>query len=137
MTQDAVVYRCLPGGMAEVVVSRGTACGSNCASCEACVFQSELKTTARNLIGARPGQRVVIESRSSKVYGAIFLVYILPIILAVLGYVLAWKLGAGEGLCILATFAGIGLGGVIVVLSQRRNKNPITFDIISLQQGQA
>ena len=136
MTQDAVVYRCLPDGMAEVVVSRGTACGSNCASCEACVFQSELKTPARNLIGARPGQRVVIESRSSKVYGAIFLVYILPIVLAVLGYFAAWSMGAGEGLCILATFAGIALGGAIVVLSQRRNKHPITFDIISLQQGQ-
>ena len=134
MTQDAVVYRCLPDGMAEVVVSRGTACGSNCASCEACVFQSELKTPARNLIGARPGQRVVIESRSSKVYGAIFLVYILPIVLAVLGYFAAWSMGAGEGLCILATFAGIALGGAIVVLSQRRNKNPITFEIISLRQ---
>ncbi|MCR5576781.1 MAG: SoxR reducing system RseC family protein [Oscillospiraceae bacterium] len=135
MTQDAIVYRCLDGGMAEVVVSRGTACGSNCASCEACVFQSELKTPARNLIGARPGQRVVIESRSSKVYGAILLVYILPIVLAVLGYFAAWSLGAGEGLCILATFAGIVLGAVTVVLSQRlgKNKNAITFDIISLQ----
>ena len=135
MTQDAIVYRCLDGGMAEVVVSRGTACGSNCAGCEACVFQNELKTPARNLIGARPGQRVVIESRSSKVYGAILLVYILPIVLAVLGYFAAWSLGAGEGLCILATCTGIVLGAVIVVLSQRlgKNKNAITFDIISLQ----
>ena len=133
MTQDAIVYRCLNDGTAEVVVSRGTACGSNCASCEACVFQSELKTKARNLIGARPGQRVVIESKSSKVYGAILLVYILPIVLAVLGYFAAWSLGAAEGLCILACFAGVALGAVIVVLSQRNNKNPITFDIISLQ----
>lgn len=133
MTQDAIVYRCMPGGMAEVVVSRGTACGSNCASCEACVFQSELKTPARNTIGARPGQRVVIESKSSRVYGAIFLVYILPIVLAVLGYFTAYQLGAGEGSCILATFAGIILGAVIVVLSQRRNKNPITFEIISFR----
>ena len=135
MTQDAIVYRCLDGGMAEVVVSRGTACGSNCASCEACVFQSELKTPARNLIGARPGQRVVIESKSSRVYGAILLVYILPIALAVLGCFAAWALGAGEGMCIFATFAGVVLGGAIVVLSQRsgRNKNAITFDIISLQ----
>ena len=30
MTQDAVVTKVLPNGMAEVVVSRGTACGSNC-----------------------------------------------------------------------------------------------------------
>ncbi len=133
MTQDAIVYRCLDNGMAEVVVSRATACGSNCASCEACVFQSELKTPARNLIGARPGQRVVIESKSSVVYGAIFLVYILPIVLAVLGYFTAHLLGAGEGLCILATFTGIVLGAAVVVISQRRNKNPITFEIISFR----
>ena len=99
------------------------------------MFQSELKTRAVNPIGARPGQRVVIESKSSKVYGAILLVYVLPIALAVLGYFAAWSLGAKEGLCIVATFAGIVLGGVIVVLSQRlaKSKNAITFDIISLQ----
>ena len=57
MTQDAVVFRCLNDQTAEVVVTRATACGSNCASCEACVFQNELKTVARNLVGARPGQR--------------------------------------------------------------------------------
>lgn len=136
MTQDAIVYRCLPNGMAEVVVTRATACGSNCSSCEACVFQTELKTTARNRIGARPGQRVVIESKSSKVYGAILLVYVLPIVLAVLGYFLAWTAGAAEGLCILTTFAGIVLGAVIVVLSQRLKKSDgISFEIISYQEG--
>ena len=42
MTQDAVVTKVLPNGMAEVVVSRGTACGSNCGNCESCVFQNEI-----------------------------------------------------------------------------------------------
>ena len=84
MTQDAIVYRRLSEDMAEVVVTRATACGGNCGSCEACMFQSELKTPARNLIGAKPGQRVVIESKSSKIYGAILLVYVLPLILALL-----------------------------------------------------
>ena len=74
MTQDAIVYKCLDAERAEVVVTRATACGSNCASCEACVFQNELKTVARNLIGARPGQKVLIESKSSRMYGAIMLV---------------------------------------------------------------
>ena len=136
MTQDAIVYKCLDAERAEVVVTRATACGSNCASCEACVFQNELKTVARNLIGARPGQKVLIESKSSKVYGAILLVYILPIVLAVLGYFLAYSAGAGEGLCILATFAGIVLGAVIVVLSQRnkRQEDQISFDIIEFDE---
>ena len=132
MTQDAVVTRCLDGDTAEVVVTRATACGSNCGSCEACVFQNELKTVARNLIGARPGQRVLIESKSAQVYGAILLVYIVPIVLAVLGCFAAYAAGASEGICVLCTFLGFLLGAVIIVATQRmkKNKSNIRFDII-------
>lgn len=132
MTQDAIVVKCLNNNMAEVVVTRTTACGSNCGNCESCIFQSELKTPARNLIGAKPGQRVVIESQSSKIYGAVILVYIMPLILALAGYFTAYALGGTEGLCVLGTFLGLVLGAVIIVLSQRlkKNKKPITFDII-------
>ena len=132
MTQDAIVFKCLNDEMAEVVVTRATACGSNCSSCEACVFQNELKTVARNLIGARPGQRVLIESKSSKVYGAILLVYIVPILLAVLGCFAAYAMGASEGICVLCTFLGFLMGAVVTVVTQRlmRDRNPITFDII-------
>ena len=137
MTQDAIVYRRLSEDMAEVVVTRATACGGNCGSCEACMFQSELKTPARNLIGAKPGQRVVIESKSSKIYGAILLVYVLPLILALLGYFAAYVAGASEGLCIVACFSGVLLGAAITVLSQRLKKNPnsITFDIVSFKEN--
>ena len=132
MTQDAVVFRCLDNERAEVVVTRATACGANCESCEACVYQNELKTVARNLIGARPGQKVLIESKSSKVYGAILLVYIVPILLAVLGCFSAYAMGASEGICVLCTFLGFLLGAVVTVVTQRlmRDRNPITFDII-------
>lgn len=132
MTQDAVVFRCLDDERAEVVVTRATACGANCESCEACVYQNELKTVARNLIGARPGQKVLIESKSSKVYGAILLVYIVPILLAVLGCFAAYAMGASEGICVLCTFLGFLLGAVVTVVTQRlmRDRNPITFDII-------
>ena len=132
MTQEAVVFRCLDDERAEVVVTRATACGANCESCEACVFQNELKTEARNLIGARPGQKVLIESKSSKVYGAILLVYIVPILLAVLGCFAAYAMGASEGICVLCTFLGFLLGAVVTVVTQRlrRDRNPITFDII-------
>ncbi|MCR5843657.1 MAG: SoxR reducing system RseC family protein [Oscillospiraceae bacterium] len=132
MTQDAVVFRCLDDERAEVVVTRATACGANCESCEACVFQNELKTVARNLIGARPGQKVLIESKSSKVYGAILLVYIVPVLLAVLGCFAAYAMGASEGICVLCTFLGFLLGAVVTVVTQRlmRDRNPITFDII-------
>lgn len=135
MTQDATVTKLLPNNMAEVAVTRTTACGGNCGNCESCIFQSELKTPAKNLAGARPGQKVIIQSKSSSVYKAAMLVYVLPIALIVLGYAIAYMLGATEGLCIIASFAGLIIGAVIVVLSQRLKKNhenDISFDIIQV-----
>ena len=131
MTQDAIVYKCLPNGMAEVVVTRTTACGSNCGNCESFIFQSELKTLAKNSINARPGQKVIIESKSSRIYKAAMLVYILPMLLMVLGYALGAALSTGEGLGIALGFAGLIAGAALIVLSERRkNKEPITFEII-------
>lgn len=80
MTQEAVVTRVFPHRMAEVVVTRQTACGGNCGSCESCLFQSEMKTMAFNRCEAVPGQRVLIETQSSRIYGAALLVYIVPLI---------------------------------------------------------
>ena len=94
MTQDAVVIRLLPNDMAEVAVTRATACGGNCGSCESCMFQSELHTEARNLIQARPGQRVTIESKSSRIFGAAMLVYIMPLLFFLAGYAIAAAFGA-------------------------------------------
>ena len=126
MTQDAVVTKLLPNGMAEVAVTRGTACGGNCGSCESCRFQKELHTEARNLIQAQPGQKVTIESKSSRIFGAALLFFLA-------GYGLAAALGASEGVKILVSFAALLVSACVLVLSQRlnRNKNPITFDIIA------
>ena len=85
MTQEGIVTRLFPNDMAEVAVTRMTACGGNCGSCESCMLQSEVKTLARNHVSAQPGQRVVIESRSSAVFGAVFLVYVMPLICFLIG----------------------------------------------------
>ena len=136
MTQDATVTKLLPNGMAEVVVARSTACGGNCSSCEACMFQSELKAVAHDRIGVQPGQKVVIQSKTSRVFGAAVLVYVMPLILALLGYFAAYAAGAAEGLCIVCCFAGVLLGAAIIVLSQRlkKSENSITFDIVQLNE---
>jgi positive regulator of sigma E activity len=133
MTQDAVVTKLLPNGMAEVVVIRGTACGGNCGSCESCRFQRELHTEARNLIQAQPGQKVTIESKSSRIFGAAVLVYVMPLLFFLGGYVLAAAFGAAEGVKILVSFAALLLSACVLVLSQRLNgkKKSIAFDIIS------
>ena len=131
MTQEAVVTKLLPDGMAEVAVTRTTACGGNCGSCESCIFQSELKTAARNLIGAKPGQRVLIESRSSRIYGAALLVYIMPLVLMLAGFAAASLLKLSEGFSVAFSFAGLLLGALLIVLSQRSKKrrSDISFSI--------
>ena len=133
MTQDAVVIRLLPNDMAEVAVTRGTACGGNCGSCESCMFQTELHTEARNRIQAKPGQKVIIESKSSRIFGAAMLVYIMPLVFFLAGYGIAAALGAGEGIRILVSFVSLLVSAVVLVLSQRLNhkQKPITFDIIA------
>ncbi len=133
MTQSAIVVKLLPDSMAEVVVTRATACGSNCGNCESCIFQSELKTVAKNLINAKPGQKVTIESRTSKVFLAAAIVYIMPIVLFILGFTLAYCLGASEGLSILVSFMFLVLAACILVLYQKRMKDEsrIQYEIIS------
>ena len=131
MTQDAVVTRLLPNDMAEVAVARTTACGGNCPSCESCFFQNEIKTTARNRIQARPGQRVVIATQSKAIFGAATLVYLMPIVLMLLSYALAAICGAGEGLRVLVSFLALLLSAGILVLSQRSRKSKeIQFEIV-------
>ena len=130
MTQEGIVTKLFPDDMAEVAVTRMTACGGNCGSCESCMLQSEVKTLARNNAGAQPGQKVLIESRSSAVFGAVFLVYVMPLLFFLLGYGAAYLAGLREGLCILCSFLGLAVGAAVLVISQKKRKSKISYDII-------
>jgi sigma-E factor negative regulatory protein RseC len=133
MTQDAIVVKILPNSMAEVVVTRSTACGSNCGNCESCIFQSELKTLARNSIGAKPGQKVVISSSSRRIFSAAALVYIMPLLFFLVGFAVSSLLGASEGICVLVSFLSLILSAFVLIISQKNKTDAqqITFDIIS------
>lgn len=136
MTNEGVVTKLLPNSMAEVAVARSTACGGNCGSCEACAFQNTLKTVAANRVGALPGQRVVVETSSSVIFGAAALVYIMPLLFFVAGYAVAAFLGAAESVCVLTSFLSLALSAVILVLSQRgKKKKNIEFDIVEICEG--
>ena len=132
MTQDAVVTKLLPNNMAEVAVARTTASGGNCPSCESCIFQSEIKTLARNRIQARPGQKVVIATKSKEIFSAAALVYLMPIVLMLLSYAAATALGATEGVCVLVSFLAVFVSAGILIISQRKqkNKDKISFEIV-------
>jgi len=128
---NAIVTKLMPHNTAEVVVTRLTACGGNCGSCEGCVCDNEVRAVANNALGAKPGQRVVIESCSSKVYGAIIMVYIMPMVFFLAGYIMASVLGASEGVCIAVSFIALVISAVILVLTQKKKK-AITFNIVEI-----
>ena len=128
MTQEATVIRQLSGGRAEVSVSRKTACGGNCENCESCIVQNDIKVTAFNPLNAPDGSAVIIESETSKIYKAIVLVYIMPLLLFLAGYFISGLFAEGEGIRIIASFIGLVLGGLIIVLSQK-NKTQFKFTI--------
>ena len=133
MTNEAVVTKLMENHTAEIAVTRLTACGGNCGSCESCVFDSEVRAIADNPLGARPGQRVIVESGGAEVYGAVVLVYIVPIVLFLAGYLIAYALGASEGVSIAVSFLSLALSAVLLVLSQKKKKeNAITFTIIRI-----
>ena len=133
MTQEGIVTRTFPNGTAEVAVTRMTACGGNCGSCETCMLQSEVKTVALNSLGAEPGCRVQIESKTSAVFGAIFLVYVMPLVLFLAGYAAAAAVGMSEMVCIVCSFLGLAVGAALLVIIQRsKRKSSISYEIIKL-----
>lgn len=135
MTQDAVVTNVYPNGMAEVVVTRGTACGSNCGNCESCAFRNELKAIAKNTVNAKRGEKVIIETLSSHIFKAAFSLYIVPFVVFFIAYAVAANFSAGDTACMLISSAAFLISIGVVVIYQRisKAKNPITFEITQLR----
>ena len=79
MTQIATVERLLDSGYAEISVPRKSACGHDCEECAGCgMTGAAIKARARNDVDAQPGDKVVVESSTKKLFGVIALVYVLP-----------------------------------------------------------
>ena len=97
MTQQGTIKKLLPGGMAEIEVTRRSACGHDCAKCGGCggLETQTLYVTARNKADAGVGERVLIEGETGKVLGMAVLVYVLPIVLFFFGYALGAALFTG------------------------------------------
>lgn len=116
MEQTVRVKKVNSDGTAQVLHIRQSACSGDCHQCAGCgAAEESLMLTARNPIGARPGDLVVIRSESGPVLTAAAVLYVLPLVLFFLGYILGmtWQLGALVG---GLTFA---LGIVLAVVYDR------------------
>ena len=132
MTQSGIVVGLLPDGKASVSVERQTACGGNCASCGGCSYKNILTAVASNPFGARVGDKVTLQSRSSGIIGAAALVYLLPILTFFVGYLLSAACGAAENLSIIISVACLLFGCGAAAFFGRRRKKTIQFEIISI-----
>ena len=88
---------------------------------------------AKNSIGAREGEKVIIQSKSSEIIGAAFLLYIVPLAVLLIGYLLIAQTGAPESTCIAGAFAAFAVAVAVVTIYQRQRtkKKQIEFEIIA------
>lgn len=120
MRQKATVERLLPEGRAELSVRRQSACSGDCGGCGGCGgTQQSIRLTAENPIHAQRGDIVYIESESSTVLKAATLVYLLPLALFLVCYLLTVRWG-NWAFC--AGFGGFLLGLLPAFLYNRHMK---------------
>lgn len=120
--QNAVVRDC-QDGVALVEVHRATACGT-CAGQSGCgtapvaelFARRTARVTARNPIGARPGESVVVGYDERAFLHAAMLLYLLPIAALAVASAAATALGGSELWGVLGAAGGLAGG---LVLSRR------------------
>ena len=143
MEQIAVVKKVLENGMAQVSVERGTACGAahscaDCAGCEHVIVQTEKVVTAFNDISARAGDIVRLRSENAPFMKTAFIVYLLPLVLALAVYgIAAAALTLSEGPMMLFALLGFVLGILIAVAWDRHMKkvNGLRFHIVEVKKA--
>ena len=121
-------------GTARVAHVRESACSGDCHKCSGCgAAQETLILTARNPIHAPVGSMVVIHSESGPVLAAAAMLYMMPLGLFVLGYLLGsllWQLG---GLVGIAAF-GLGIAGAVLYDRKVMKKKETVYTITGYGQ---
>ena len=135
MTQIATVERILDADHAEISVPRKSACGHDCEECAGCgVSGASVTARAENPIGAQPGQKVVVESSTKKMLRIVVLVYLIPVVLFLAGYVITSMLTASVAAQYTVAGAGFVLGIVFAIFYDRwlRARGGLSFNIVRL-----
>ncbi len=143
MEQIAVVKQILNNGMAKVSVERGTACGAahscaDCAGCEHVIVQTEKVVTAFNDAGAGAGDIVRLRSENAPFMKSAAIVYLLPLVLALVVYGVASTLVSwGEGPMMLFALLGFAVGILIAVAWDRHMKkvDGLRFHIVEVKKA--
>lgn len=135
MEQLVRVQKLNADGTAQVLHIRESACSGDCHKCSGCgAVQQTMLLTAANPIGAKPGQVVTVRTDSGPVLAGAAVLYLLPLALFFIGYLVfehLWALGPLGG-CLAFV-----LGIVIAALYDRlvAKKQNTTYTITGFAQG--
>ena len=135
MTQIATVERIIDGDHAVVSVPRKSACGHDCEECAGCgVSGAAVRAKALNTVGARVGQKVVVQSDTKKMLRIVALVYMLPVVLFLAGYVIPALMGTSVGVQYGLAGVGflVGIVGAIAYDRHLRARGGLSFTIVRL-----
>lgn len=125
MTQNAVVTERISPHVVRVSLKRQLACGSGCPSCKGCVSQptEDIFALAEDNIGLELGEWVELETNAASSISISLMVYCLPCITLLLGYMLGRSLGFGEGLSLLPAALGVPVGFIPAKLLDKKIRN--------------
>ena len=133
MTQIATVEKILDATHAEMSVPRKSACGHDCEECAGCgVSGVAVHAKALNTVGAKPGEKVVVESDTKKMLKIVSFVYLIPVVLFLAGYLVTLALTASVALQYTAAVLGAVVGVLLAVWYDRRVKarGGLSFTIV-------
>lgn len=117
MEQLVRVKEVFDNGTADVLLVRESACSGDCHKCSGCGAAKEtMIVRAQNLINARRGDLVKVESATGPVMKAAVVLYVIPLVLFFLGYYLGTLPGSFGT---LGGCLGFALGVAIVVWYDR------------------
>lgn len=129
MEQLVRVHKRNDDGTAQVLHIRQSACSGDCHKCSGCgAAQQKLLFTAENPIHAQPGQVVTVTAKTGPVLAAAAVLYMMPLALFFLGYLVChvlWEAGALGG-C-LSFAVGVALAAVYDRLVARKQKTVYTI----------
>lgn len=126
MEQIAKIQNIFPDGTAEVIRLAEESCSGNCALCGGC--EAPKPFTVQNDIGAKPGDRVVLQPDGKVARKTAAMLYTIPPALLLTGYLLGEHFLSKGGLFGILG-AVIGLWLVMLLDRKMAKKHPITYHI--------
>lgn len=134
MLSEGTVLR-VDGKFVTVGVKRHTACDTCRAQCGGhCDKADTLETTVENTMGAEVGDRVRLYTKTSTVLGYAMLVFILPLVFGILGYLIPYLLGAPTPVSAIVAAVTFLLTFVLIWVLYKDKKSYETIELYEITE---